>query len=169
MADIRLIGHADADSFNSYWGLRNNIQVQRYQCIASGALNSIRILEGGGGSFAVKPAIYADSAGAPGALLGSGNASTLSAGTWTSCALITPVNIVLGTYYWLGWKQSASNGYVAGTYSGATLKYKENTYENAFLNPFGTGETDQTVNIGIAGWGAEAAAGNPHYAYVQQQ
>jgi hypothetical protein len=92
--------------------------------------------------------IYDDVAGSPTNLLGKATAvGATGTGVFTA-TLATPVTIVAGTTYWLGWRNSAENfDFQGDTVVGA---YKENSGTVDFPNPFGgSAAGDRTAII----WG----------------
>ncbi|MEM2080687.1 MAG: choice-of-anchor R domain-containing protein [Candidatus Bathyarchaeia archaeon] len=85
----------------------------------------------------IMTAIYADSAGAPGALLAYSNSTAATSG-WNDLTLNTPVNVTAGTTYWLGFNNDDDN---IDTYRdpNGTHVYVSQTY-GSFPDPFGAPE-----------------------------
>jgi len=143
---VKLIG-AD-DGIGVYEFAANTLGLGKYVAVASGNMTYFRIKCNAGVN--IKGGIYADDAGAPGALLNSIPSTAIVAG-WN--AVVFPSTpIVLGTAYWLAFNADVI-GKVAVHTSGGTTKYKALAYGSAFPNPAGVGFIDWGGQLFIAGWG----------------
>jgi hypothetical protein len=147
-APQKLIGvDAGAPSTGAYPG--NYFFLYRFQAVDTGNVVIFRIKTSGSGN--VKVAIYADSAGAPGARLSAVNTSTPVTAGWNNI-IITSTHVVTGNYYWLAYNSDAAIGYYQST--GGTLRYKTATYSTfSFPDPAGTGFSSLSSNGLLAGWG----------------
>jgi hypothetical protein len=135
----------------------------KFTAVASGNMTQFKVyVDSGSGN--IKYALYADSAGEPGALITAMN---------TGQALVPGENILpftstpitSGTTYWLMFNVEVNLIYA--TYnagSGYQRRYKAATYSSfTFPNPAGSGFGSQTAYYDIiAGWGTEGGA--THYA-----
>jgi hypothetical protein len=73
--------------------------------------------------------VYADSAGVPGALMGSsGTITGATNGTTITGALTTPPSLTAGTQYWLGFISDAGNSNIASAEGSNTGRYASNTF-----------------------------------------
>ena len=71
-----------------------------------------------GSGYHIQVGIYADSSGAPGALLGHSNSVNLVSGAqWYDCPLISPVSFIGGTKYWIAFKIDDTMGGFRAYYS----------------------------------------------------
>jgi hypothetical protein len=118
----------------------NMFLLSKFQAVKSGKLTSFQVKCSGPGK--VKVALYADSSGAPGALLGAVDTDTdVMAADWT------PINfpetqVNSGTYYWLAAISDSAIIYRYATSS--TNKYKPASYSDfTFPNPAGSGFSSQ--------------------------
>jgi hypothetical protein len=147
-APQKLIGvDAGAPSTGAY--PLNYFFLYRFQAVDTGNVVIFRIKTSGSGN--VKVAIYADSAGAPGARLSAVNTSTPVTAGWNNI-IITSTHVVTGNYYWLAYNSDAAIGYYQST--GGTLRYKTATYSTfSFPDPAGTGFSSLSSNGLLAGWG----------------
>ena len=147
-APQKLIG-ADAGASTSGAYPANYFFLYRFQAVDTGSVVTFKIKTSGSGN--VKVAIYADNAGAPGALLNAVNTSTAVVAGWNNIT-IASTSVTAGNYYWLAYNPSAAIGYYQST--GGTLRYKTATYSTfTFPNPAGTGFASLTSNGLLAGWG----------------
>ena len=106
----RVFGYDTIDGF-SYashnWPLANNQQVQPATLTEPGLLTSIRtyfysVADAPGSAMRVRGLVYADAAGAPGALIAvTPEVSSIVGGAWRDLPLATPVALPPGTY-WIG-------------------------------------------------------------------
>jgi hypothetical protein len=88
-------------------------------------------------------AIFADSSGSPGTLLGTTN-SVASAVGWVDGTLATPVYVVAGTPYWIAYETDSGSLTIHYTSGTNTQKYNAHAY-GSFANPFGSPTT--TTNV----------------------
>jgi len=103
-----------------------------------------------------KAAIYADNAGAPGALIQANNVEVNAVNGWAVLTLSTPAPVVSGTTYWLAMASDATTSiyYVAG----GTRKGKAITFSTfAFPDPAGTGFDTDSYTHAIEGWSGTVA------------
>lgn len=102
---------------------------------ASGTLQTIGVnMDTAAGSIVI--GIYADSSGAPGALLAAATPATTVTGWNDLDVRSASVGITTGTHYWLAYQTSAScRVYDTGSAFGDYLLH---TYDGAMPNPFGT-------------------------------
>jgi hypothetical protein len=117
-------------------------------------MSEFRLKSGVSGN--VKCAIYADNAGAPGALITAMNTGqAVTAGGWNTLNF-TPTAIVNGTYYWLAICFDTSGA--AQAVDGGTMWWKSATYSTfTFPNPAGTGFSSGAYSELEAGWETVAA------------
>ncbi|MCW3028692.1 MAG: hypothetical protein JWN81_1903 [Solirubrobacterales bacterium] len=129
--------------------LADRKRVNRYALAAPGSVTKLSIYlapTATVGQQLLKGLIYADSSGAPGALLGVSEPLTFkntNAAGWYDLVFSSPVKLAAGNY-WIGVITGASS-YVAGfrydAVSGAR-DYNANTYTSGPTNPFGTPSID---------------------------
>jgi hypothetical protein len=152
MSDVLLLGN---ETLQYQAWVPNYIIQHKFTCLVSGSLKSIRVYVGG--STNVKVALYADSAGEPGAKLGENTGQACVVG-WNTLNLATPVAVTQGTVYHIADNtDSTGSFYLTGT---GVCKFKASTYSNALPDPAGSGYTTQTNKIGcVAGYGTPDA---PH-------
>lgn len=127
----------------------------RWQAAASGDVATITMdgIRAGSTFTSLQFAIYADSAGAPAALLGTtGTTADTSVGSRT-LTLGTPVTVVSGTFYWLA--LLPLGGSVNCTLD-TTGQYDGNAGNASFPDPFGADTFGGANNIPMIG---ESAAG----------
>ncbi|MGA2321867.1 MAG: S8 family peptidase, partial [Solirubrobacteraceae bacterium] len=119
--------------------------VNKYALSANGSVSKLSIYlqpTGTAGSQAFEGVIYAESSGAPGALLGTTSpltfSSTNSAG-WYELNFATPLTLAAGNY-WIGFISGTTAGVAAYRYASVTsaIDYNSNTYTSGPSNPFGT-------------------------------
>jgi hypothetical protein len=97
--------------------------------------------------------IYADSAGVAAALLGKATAAgATGTGVFSADVSASAVDIVAGTSYWLGWRNSAENFDFQGDASGV---YDESTGTADFPTPWTAGSAG-AVNAIL--WGEDAGS-----------
>jgi hypothetical protein len=142
----KLIG---ADSSGSPGTSANYFRLTRFQAAASGSMTQFRVYSGASGNL--KCAIYADSAGEPGALITAMNTGQAVTSGWNTFTF-TSTPIVSGTYYWLA--VNFDTGDAAQYIASGTFRYKSATYSGfTFPNPAGSGFNNATQSDTIAGWG----------------
>jgi len=119
--------------------------VSKYALPAAGSLSKLSLYlqpTGTSGQQSLQGVIYAEAAGAPGALLASTNrltfVSTNTAG-WYELALPAALKLAAGNY-WIGFISGATTGVAAFRYDtvASALDYNSNAYTSGPSNPFGT-------------------------------
>ncbi len=133
-----------SDSF-----LADRKRVNRYALSAAGSLSKLSIYlapTGTSGQQLLKGLVYADNAGAPGALLGSTEALTFkstNAAGWYALTFATPLKLSAGNY-WIGAVTGASSNVAGFRYDNiaGARDYNANTYTSGPSNPFGTPSAD---------------------------
>jgi len=127
----------------------NYLALTKWTATASGNLNQIKVKCGAAGN--VKVAIYADSGGAPGALLAANNAGQAVVSGWNTINLPSSAPVTSGTVYWLALNSNAAcTNYVTGSGTGM---YKTLSYSSSFPNPAGSGFTSGAFFSIAQGWG----------------
>jgi hypothetical protein len=146
---VKLVGADDITATgNEYY---NNFILCKFTAVASGNMTEFRVKSAVAGN--VKCALYADNAGAPGALITAMNTGHAVAGSGWETLDFTSTPIVLGTVYWLA-IDFDTIGAVTYKSSGGVLRYKTATYSTfSFPDPAGTGFSSLTYYDLIAGWG----------------
>jgi hypothetical protein len=150
MSVCKLIGKDDATALTGNWA--NIISADRFQCTTSGSCSEFRIKVTG--NVNVKVAIYSDNSGTPNTRLAKKDAGTACTAGWNTITLESPVNLVVGTYYWLIVIFDANyGGYIASTGNGH--KYVAKTYSGySFPDPISESWTISNNYISLyAGWG----------------
>jgi hypothetical protein len=133
-----------SDSF-----LADRKRVNRYALSAAGSLSKLSIYlapTGTSGQQLLKGLVYADSSGAPGALLGSTEALTFkstNAAGWYDLSFATPLKLATGSY-WIGAITGASSNVAGFRYDNVTgaRDYNANTYTSGPSSTFGTPSVD---------------------------
>jgi hypothetical protein len=115
----------------------------------------------------LKFALYSDNAGAPGTVIASVTGSVGAATGWVTLNWATAVDVTANAYYWLAARAetaTTSAYYRTGTFPGGrvTVTYASFPADNP------TFETSYTTRSYAAYVTYTEAAGNPHYAYMQQ-
>lgn len=151
MATIKLIGTDTVYTKNS---AANYIEVNKYTADFTGTITEIHIRSAVSGN--IKVGIYANSSGAPGALIGANNIGTAgTAGQWNIISLpATPV--VSGTIYWLAIITDITGAHVQSINPNIPLgdiKVKSSAYSSGLPDPAGTGYTNSDVALSLAGYG----------------
>ena len=148
----KLIG-ADEGAANSgiYYG--DTFRLFRFQAEQTGTINTFKVKawvkwENGN----IKVAIYGDSSGEPGNLLGTGE-SPVTAGVWNDITITPGVGVVAGHYYWLAFNSSARIVYYTSS-SCVDGRYKYSPYGDfSFPDPAGEGFNSSARNCPlIAGY-----------------
>jgi hypothetical protein len=124
-------------------------RVNSYAVPSAGAVSKLSIYlspTGTAGQQVLKGLIYADSSGAPGALVGSSQPVTFSntsATGWYDLAFSSPVKLATGNY-WIGVITGASAGIAGFRYDNVANSrvYNNNSYAAGPTNPFGAVTTD---------------------------
>jgi hypothetical protein len=95
-------------TLKSYTGVlfmdSSHMYANRYQATYTGNITSISVSTGGG---SCQVSVYNDSSGAPNALIGYGNGTSLNGG-FAAIALTTQAVVTSGSYYWLAVQPSTS-------------------------------------------------------------
>jgi hypothetical protein len=117
-----------------------------FSASASGTVTKVGInVAGAGGS--VMTAIYSDSGGTPGNVLGT-STSTGAVNGWNDLPLTTPVSMTSGTRYWLAVESSSSS--TSLYWAAAGSYYRSGQTYGTFPNPFGTpSSTSIALNMRI--------------------
>jgi hypothetical protein len=124
-------------------------RVSRYALASGGSVTKLSIYlapTATAGQQVLKGVIYADSAGAPGALLGSSEqltfGSTNTAG-WYDLPFAAPLKLAAGSY-WLGVITGATSSVAGFRFDSvaSSRDYNANTYASGPTNPFGTPTVD---------------------------
>jgi hypothetical protein len=90
-------------------------------------------------SCSVKYALYADSAGAPGTLLGTTGVATTTGSGATEAVLATPVTLAAGTYWLATLSQTACNGHYEPTGGNGYAAHVGSVgFAGSFPDPYGT-------------------------------
>ena len=146
MARQKLIGADDAPGYNAGTCLR----FSKFTADQTGHIARFSVKSGAAAN--VKAAIYADSAGNPGALLGANNNSQAVTPGWNSLNIPTTC-IVAGKDYWLATVYDTTGG--VQYRSGGTMRYKSaGTYATfTFADPAGSGLSPYAGHELVAGWG----------------
>jgi len=129
--------------------------VNRYALPTAGSVSKLSVYlqpTGSSGQQSFEGVIYADSSGAPGALLGTSNPlvfkSSNSAG-WYDLTFPTPLKLAAGNY-WIGFISANTANVAAFRYDTLTkaLDYNANTYTSGPSNPFGSPTiTSQQISL----------------------
>ena len=153
---VKLVGQDDATALA---GESASIFIlEKYTAVASGNMTEYRVKSSASGH--VKCAIYADSAGEPGALITAMNTGqAVAAGQWNTLTF-TSTPITKGTVYWLAFNMDTL-GAIGNLLTGADIgRFKSATYSTfTFPNPAGSGFTNYAYGELIAGWGTPTAVG----------
>jgi hypothetical protein len=129
----------------------NYFLLDRFTAEANGTLSQIQVKCGASGN--VKVAIYSDSYGSPGSLLGSVNTGTPVTAGWNQIS-ITPTTIVSGTPYWLAFISDTNCvGYKWTNVNDGTGLYKAASYSGFNFTGNPTGLTSWPAYHLIRGWG----------------
>ncbi len=138
-------GTIDANGTNDYFLL------QKFTAVFNGTLSEFRVKVSA--NVNVKAAVYADSAGEPGARLAKKDAGTACTAGWNTITLEGTCSIVSGTVYWLAVNFDAPQ--VGADSATGVYRYKVATYATwTFPDPAGTGFSSGTSYVHFfAGWG----------------
>jgi hypothetical protein len=132
--------------------------LSRFQCATSGTVDTLSFTQTASGFTQLRLAIYADSAGVPGALLGTSALTTDQTAGTKSLALTPSVAVTLGTFYWLGiMGTNGSPQYTAASGTGERHK-TVGAGATAFPNPWGGADTTGSNTLPIAGEGTAGSA-----------
>jgi len=135
------------------------VRLAKFTASGTGNINEIRVYSLVGGN--VKVALYSDSAGAPGSLLGAndtGTGTACIAGQWNTISL-PATHVDSGTAYWIGVADATGAGACYSSASPIPIYYQSITYSSyAFPSSAGTGYTTATwAYMAFAGWGGGVA------------
>ncbi len=127
----------------------NRKRVNRYALPTAGSVTKLSIYlapTGTSGAQAIEGVLYADSAGKPGALLGTTNPITFSstqAAGWYDLTFPSPVSLTAGNY-WIGVLTGTTADVAGYRYDSvsASRDYNSNTYTSGPSNPFGSVTSD---------------------------
>jgi len=149
-ATQKLIGADNAAGANELTGY---IRLSRWQAVATGNMTEFRCKAGASGN--IKVALYADSAGQPGALITAMNTAQAVVSGWNTLSF-TSTAITSGTYYWLAIVFDTQGCCQAVTTTGVQYRSKAATYSGfSFPNPAGSGFDSYTTFYDLAaGWGS---------------
>ena len=152
-ATQKLIGADNAAGANELTGY---IRLSRWQAVATGNMTEFRCKAGASGN--IKVALYADSAGQPGALITAMNTAQAVVSGWNTLSF-TSTAITSGTYYWLAIVFDTQGCCQAVTTTGVQYRSKAATYSGfSFPNPAGSGFDSYTTFYDLAaGWGSIVA------------
>jgi len=155
--NIKLIGADDAASYST--ATPGYMFMSRWAASSSGIVSTIRVK--GTGNGAAKVAVYADSGGQPGALLGYQNSSTPIIAGWNTITLAQTASVTAGTSYWLA--TASGTGCLGFVYpTTATSAYKAIDYNTLTFSSNPSGITNQqTWYMQAAGWGTTVAPSAP--------
>lgn len=147
---IKLVGADDAAGTQLSVG---QFTLCKFTAVATGNMTQFRVKSSVAGN--VKCAIYADSAGEPGALLTAMNTGQAVDGLGWNTLNFTSTSITSGTVYWLAYMIDIIGALDYRTLTGATRRYRAGTYSDwTFPNPAGTGFSTTTNYADLeAGWG----------------
>jgi hypothetical protein len=129
----------------------------KYTANASGMCSEVKVKASG--SVNVKVAVYADSAGEPGARLAKQDTPAACSADWNTVTLETNCAIVAGANYWIAFNSSATQ--VGCDNAGGVLRYKAASFSAfTFPDPAGAGFTTGAFTTFIAGGGLVPVADN---------
>jgi hypothetical protein len=143
-------GKTAIGSYSDYF-VAERKRVSSYAVPSTGSVSKLSIYlspTGTAGQQVLKGVIYADSNGAPGALLGTSQQLTFSntsATGWYDLAFSSPVKLAAAGNYWIGVITGASAGIAGFRYDTVanSRDYNNNSYASGPTNPFGAVATDQ--------------------------
>ena len=113
-----VLGSTVARSTVAYNATANNLYLRPFTPTVNCTISAIGLMPGGtNGTIQLRPVLYADSAGVPGALMSAGSTVVgITSGNQLIAPLTTPQNLVSGTRYWLGWMNDITQ---SAAYAGA--------------------------------------------------
>ena len=154
---IKLVGADDIAGTSlgtGYFSLSN------FTAVATGNMTQFRVKSLAAGN--VKCAIYADSAGEPGALITAMNTGQAVVIGWNTLDF-TSTPITSGTVYWLAFIFDTAGAGTYASYAGVSLKYRAGTYAGwTFPDPAGTGFSSASdYEYVLAGWGESGQTISP--------
>lgn len=157
-----LLGRTSASTSTDFT-TANRTAVWKFTAVLTGSLVVIKAQTKVANATAggIRLGIYDDTAGVPINLLAVANVDSLAAAQGTGvfqATLVTPVSIVSGTVYWLGWFVDATETMdFQGDTSGS---YNESPAATNFVNPWTTGGGGGVINAIVWGESADAST-NP--------
>jgi hypothetical protein len=124
-------------------------RVNRYALSAAGSISKLSVYlapTGTSGQQVIEGLVYADSSGAPGALLGTSEQLTFKSANyagWYGLSFSSPLKLAAGNY-WIGVITGATSKVAGFRYDsvGSSRDYNTNTYTSGPSNPFGSVTTD---------------------------
>ncbi len=124
-------------------------RVNRYALSAAGSINKLSVYlapTGTSGQQVIEGLVYADSSGAPGALLGTSEQLTFKSANyagWYGLSFSSPLKLAAGNY-WIGVITGATSKVTGFRYDSvaSSRDYNTNTYTSGPSNPFGSVITD---------------------------
>lgn len=152
-----LVGTTTAGGSADFFG-DGEAALSRFQCSSSGTVDTLSFNQTISGFTQLRLAIYADSAGVPGALLGTSAFTTDQTAGIKSLALTPTVAVTSGTFYWLGiMGTNGSPNYTAAAGSGERHK-SVGAGATAFPDPWGGADSTGSNTLPVAGEGTAAGA-----------
>jgi iron transport multicopper oxidase len=161
-------GKTAIGSYSDYF-VAERKRVSSYAVAGAGSVSKLSIYlapTGTVGQQALKGVIYADSGGAPGALLGTSQQLTFSntsATGWYDLTFGSPIKLPAAGNYWIGVITGATAGIAGFRYDTVanSRAYNNNSYASGPTNPFGAVTTDQEQTSLYATYVPSAAAAVP--------
>ena len=138
-----LAGTTTTGGIADFFGAQD-MAVTQYTAVASGTLTTLSAPFTSSGAN-IQFLIYADSAGAPGALLDQ-TGSVATANSTVSASVVNGASIVSGTAYWLGFICSTGTVNLTNRPSGG---YVGRSGEASIPNPFGAQEFSQSAGLAV--------------------
>lgn len=139
----KLIGADDVDCEGGYAG--GYFLLFRFRAERTGTINTFRVKAWESGN--VKVAIYDDSSGEPGDLLGAVDATAVTAGQWNDITTTDPKpSVVAGNYYWLAFISDTRVVCLNTSLPAVPMRFKHVPYSGfSFPDPAGEGFTPTTI------------------------
>ncbi|MEA2207582.1 MAG: hypothetical protein QOF54_59, partial [Solirubrobacteraceae bacterium] len=161
-------GKTSVGSFSDYF-VAERKRVNSYAVSSAGSVSKLSIYlspTGTAGQQVLKGVIYADSGGAPGALLGTSaqlTFSNTSATGWYALTFGSPVKLPAAGNYWIGVITGATAGIAGFRYDTVanSRAFNNNSYASGPTNPFGAVTTDQEQTSLYATYVPNTAAAIP--------
>lgn len=149
---VKLVGRADVTQ-SGILG-QDYIWMTKFTAVATGDVTEMRFRVGTTVLSYIYIGIYADSSGAPAALLGQTAITEVAAGEprVVTVTLDSAIPVIYGTGYWIAF--TTSKDFASYKTETAVFKYKVQTSFLPLPNPAGTGYTSiTTYSVIVAGWG----------------